>query len=167
MNEIINSQRNPTATINSNTYLNRSQASAGLFLINQSYGPNIGLSFGIPIFNGNIYKTQLKVNSVMQKQKSIEINALKNDLRRDMLIAYQEYQNAVADAKIEETNVTYAEENNMISTERFKKLQSNSIELRQAQLSLSEAQDRYINAQYRAQVAAYTLKFITGEISKF
>ncbi len=165
--KIINAQRIPTATLNSNTFLNRSQASAGLFLINQSYGPNIGLTFGIPIFNGNIYKTQLKVNAVMQKQKGIEVNSIKNDLKRDLLIAYQEYQNAVADAKIEETNVTYAEENNMISTERFKKLQSNSIELRQAQLSLSEAQDRYINAQYRAQVAAYTLKFITGEISKF
>jgi outer membrane protein TolC len=67
---------------------------------------------------------------------------------------------------LEEANVKLAEENNMIATERFKKLQSNSIELRQAQLSLIQAQDRYIEAQYRAQLGAMTLKFLAGEITK-
>jgi outer membrane protein len=69
-------------------------------------------------------------------------------------------------ARIEKENVKLAEENNFISTERFRKLFSNSIELRQAQLSLIEAQNRYINAQFRAQVAVNTLKFLSGEISK-
>ncbi len=164
--QIINSQRIPTATISSTTVLTRTKASAGLFLINQSFGPNIGLSVGIPIFNGNINKTQLKVNTVLQKQKDIEIELLKEDLKRDLHIAYQDFLTALKDAEMEGVNVKYAEENNFISTERFKKLQSNSIELRQAQLSLSDAQNRYINAQYRAQTAANTLKFIAGEISK-
>ncbi|MEY4660471.1 MAG: hypothetical protein RLZZ42_423, partial [Bacteroidota bacterium] len=69
--------------------------------------------------------------------------------------------------KIEEANVKLAEENNFISTERFRKLQSNSIELRQAQLSLIEAQDKYIDAQFQAQNAVSTLLFLSGEISKY
>ena len=48
--------------------------------------------------------------------------------------------------------------------ERFKKLQSNSIELRQAQLSLIEAQDRYITAAFRAKVASVNLQWLSGEI---
>jgi outer membrane protein TolC len=164
--QIITAQRIPTATLSSTTVLSRTKASAGLFLVNQSFGPNVGLSIGIPIFNGNINKTQLKVNSVLQKQKDIEIELLKEDLRRDLHIAYQDFLTAIKDAEMEGVNVKYAEENNFISTERFKKLQSNSIELRQAQLSLSDAQNRYINAQYRAQIAANSLKFIAGEISK-
>ena len=52
-------------------------------------------------------------------------------------------------SEIERANVKLAEENNFISTERFRKLQSNSIELRQAQESLSDAQDRFINARFR------------------
>lgn len=165
--KIINSQRLPTATLSTLTNLNRSKAGAGFFLTNQTLGPNLGLGIGIPIFNGNINKTQLKVNSIQQKQQDLQIELIKSQLQRDLLIAFQEYENAISVSKIEEKNVKFAEENNMISTERFKKLQSNSIELRQAQLSLIEAQDRFINAQYRAQVAAYTLQFITGEISKF
>lgn len=164
--KIINSQRMPTATVSSVTNLTKTKAGAGFFLTNQTFGPNLGLGIGIPIFNGNINKTQLKVNSVQQKQQSLQTELLKTSLQRDLLIAFQEYQNANAVSKIEETNVKFAEENNMISTERFRKLQSNSIELRQAQLSLIEAQDRFINAQYRAQVAAYTLLYLTGEISK-
>jgi outer membrane protein TolC len=108
----------------------------------------------------------LKVNSIQQKRQELQTEQLRALLQRDLLIAFQEYENAVSVSKVEESNVKLAEENNFISTERFKKLQSNSIELRQAQLSLIEAQDRYINAQYRAQIAATAIRFITGEISK-
>jgi outer membrane protein TolC len=165
--KIINSQRLPSVTLNTNTVLNRSKSTAGFFLTNQTFGPNIGLAVGIPIFNGNINKTQLKVNDVQIKQQDLQKDNLKNSLQRDLLIAYQNYVNAKETSKIEENNVKLAEENNMISTERFRKLQSNSIELRQAQLSLIEAQDRYIDAQYQAQIAVSTLLFLSGEISKY
>jgi outer membrane protein TolC len=164
---IINSQRLPSLTLNTNTILNRSKSTAGFFLTNQTFGPNIGLSVGVPIFNGNINKTQLKVNEIQVKQQSYQQESLKANLQRDLLIAYQDYINALENSKIEENNVKLAEENNMISTERFRKLQSNSIELRQAQLSLIEAQDKYIDAQYQAQIAVSTLLFLSGEISKY
>jgi len=164
--KIINSQRIPTATFSSVTTLNKSKAGAGFFLTNQTFGPNVGIGIGIPLFNSNINRTQAKVNKVLINQQDLQIDLLRTNLKRDLFIAYQEYQNAITVSKMEEMNVKFAEENNFISTERFKKLQSNAIELRQAQLSLIEAQDRYINAQYRALVAGYTLQFLTGEISK-
>lgn len=163
--KIIQSQRLPNLTLNSNAVLNKQRSAAGFFLSNQTFGPNIGLGLAVPLFNGNANRTQLKVNTIQQKQQDLQIEQIKVSLQRDMLIAFQEYQNAVEVADVEGANMKLAEENNMISTERFKKLQSNSIELRQAQLSLIEAQDRYINAQYRAQVAAAVLYFISGEIS--
>lgn len=165
--KIIYSQKLPTLTLNSAAFLNRTISTAGLFLTNQTYGPNVGLTVGVPIFQSNINKTQLRVNTVQQKQQNLEIEALRARIQRDLYIAYQEYQNAIEAAKVEEINVKLAEENNKISTERFRKLQSNSIELRQAQLSLNEAQDRYINAQYRAHIAATSILFIIGEISNF
>jgi outer membrane protein TolC len=164
--KIINSQRLPAVSLNTNTVLNRTRSTAGLFLVNQNFGPNVGLAIGIPIFNGNINKTQLKVNSIQQKRQDLQTSLLKAELERSLHVAFNDFQNAVSVSKIEEQNLKLAEENNFISTERFKKLQSNSIELRQAQLSLIEAQNRYIFAQFNAQLAATALKFITGEISK-
>jgi outer membrane protein TolC len=161
---IINSQRLPVVSLNSVTSFNRNKASAGLFLVNQTYGPNIGIGIGIPIYNSNIFKTQLRVNEVQQRQQQMVVDLLRTEIQRDMQIAYQEYQNALTQADLEAANVKLAEENEFISSERFKKLQGNSIELRQAQLSLIEAQDRLINARFRAKLAATTIQFLAGEL---
>ncbi|MFN5421677.1 MAG: TolC family protein [bacterium] len=165
--KIINSQRIPSLTLNSNTTLNRSRSKAGFFLTNQTFGPNIGVGVGIPIFAGNVTKTELKVNSVQQKRQDLQIDQIRTAILRDLYIAYQDYEYSLSLINVEEKNIKLAEENNMIATERFKKLQTNSIELRQAQLSLIEAQDRLIQAQYRAQLSAMTLKFLSGEITRF
>jgi outer membrane protein TolC len=161
---IINSQRLPVFSLNSVTNFNRNKSTAGLFLVNSSYGPNIGVSLAVPIYNSNIFKTQLRVNEVQQKQQAMQQELLKTQVQRDLLIAFQEYQTAIRIAEMEQKNVKNAEENNFIATERFKKLQGNTIELRQAQLSLIEAQDRYINAVFRSKIAALSIDLLTGEV---
>ena len=161
---VINSQRLPVLTLSSVTSYNRNNASAGLFLINQTYGPNIGVNLGLPIYNSNIFKTQLRVNDVQQKQQLLQIELIRTQVKRNLLIAHQEYSNAIAVAEVESKNVKIAEENNFISTERFKKLQGNTIELRQANLSLIDAQDRLINAEFRVKIAAITIQLIIGEV---
>ena len=161
---IINSQRLPVLTLGSVTSFNRNQATGGFFLTNQNFGPNIGVNLAVPIFNSNVTRTQLKANEIQQQQQVKRQELLKTEIGRDLQIAYDEFRNATGISELERENVRLAKENNFISTERFKKLQSNSIELRQAQLSLSEAQDRYINAAFRAKVAATTLQLLSGEM---
>lgn len=161
---IINAQRLPVLTLSSVTSFNRNKATGGFFLTNQTYGPNVGLNLAIPIFNGNITRTQLKTQDIRLQQQNLQTEELKTLIRRDLQIAYDEYMNALEVSTMEQKNVGLARENNFISTERFKKLQSNSIELRQAQLSLIEAQDRYITAAFRAKLASVNLQWLSGEI---
>lgn len=161
---IINSQRIPSLNITSNTNYNRNNSTAGFFLTNQTYGPNIGLNITLPIFNNNSAKTQIRVNNIQQQQQQYRKELIKSQIERDLLTSYQDLKNALDIADTEKKNITIAEENNFIATERFKKLQSNSIELRQAQLSLIQAQDRYINAMYRAKIASLSIQNIISEI---
>lgn len=161
---IIQSGRLPFVALNSNTNYNRNKASGGFFLTNQTYGPNIGLSIGIPIFNSNQFKTQLKTNTIQQRQQMMQKELLQNQLKQDVYTAFLEWENAANIAEVEKTNVTIASENNNIATERFRKLQGNSIELRQAQLSLIQAQDRFIEALYRQKLAAISIQLILGEV---
>lgn len=161
---IINSQKLPVLSLNSVTSFGLSKATGGFFLNNQTFGPNIGLGIAIPIYNSNIFKTQLRVNEAQQKQQQLLTDQLRNELQRDMQIAYEEYDNAIRTSEIERANVKLAEENNFISTERFRKLQGNSIELRQAQESLSNAQDRFIDSRFRIVLAATTMQLIAGEV---
>lgn len=161
---IVNAQRLPVLSLNTVSSFNRNKASGGFFLTNQTLGPNLGLNLAIPIFNGNTVRTQLKVADERLRQQELQTDLLRSEILRDMQVAYEEYRNAASNADIERQNVELAQENNFISTERFRKLQSNSIELRQAQLSLIEAQNRYINAAFRAKIASATLQFIAGEV---
>jgi len=161
---IVHAQRLPVLTLTSVSSFNRNQATGGFFLTNQTLGPNIGLNLAIPIFNGNSVRTQLKVSDARIQQQDLQIELLRSEILRDLQVAFEEYRNAASNAELERKNVELARENNFISTERFRKLQSNSIELRQAQLSLIEAQVRYINAAFRAKLASSTLQFIAGEV---
>lgn len=161
---IIQSGRLPVVSLNSNTNYNRTVATGGFFLTNQTYGPNIGLGVSVPIFNSNQFKTQLKVNTVQQRQQLIQKQLLQSQLQQDVYTAFLEWENAGKIAAVEKNNVQIATENNFIATERFKKLQGNSIELRQAQLSLIQAQDRYIDALYRQKLAATSIQLILGEV---
>jgi outer membrane protein TolC len=162
---IINAQRLPVLSLGSVSSFNRNQATGGFFLTNQTLGPNVGLNLAIPIFNGNSVRTQLKVADARIRQQELQTEILRTEILRDLQAAYDAFSNAVAISEVERQNVELARENNLISTERFRKLQSNSIELRQAQLSLIEAQDRYINAAFRAKLASTTLQFIAGDVT--
>jgi outer membrane protein len=162
----INSQRIPFLNLSSVTSFNRNKSDAGFFLSNQTFGPNLGLSLGIPIYNGNIFKTQSRINDVQQKTQSLVIENLANEVTLQLNNSYVEYLNAMKTVTIEEKNLDLASENNFISTERFKKAQGNSIELRQAQLSLVDAQYRLINAQFRAKLAEINMLLLAGEITE-
>jgi outer membrane protein TolC len=161
---IINAQKLPIVSLNSTTNYSRTIATGGLFLTNMTYGPNIGVSVSIPIFNTTAVKTQLKVNAIQFRQEELQKELIQTQLKQDILVAYQEYQNSISVAEIEKKNIVIAEENNFISSERFKKLQSNLIELRQAQSSLIQAQDRYINALFKAKMAANAIQYIIREL---
>ena len=57
-------QRYPSVYANSGYNYNRSQTAAGNVLLNQNYGPYIGLSLSIPIYNGSIFKRQQHVEEI-------------------------------------------------------------------------------------------------------
>jgi outer membrane protein len=160
----INSQRLPTVTLSSNINFGQNISNGGLFLRNISYGPNIGVNVGIPIFQGNVVKNQLKVQDIQIQNQQLLGNSLSDQIRASMVNNYNELVTAVQVAKAELVNIELAQENSFIAAERFRKLQSNSIELRLAQQSLIEAQTRLYNAQNRAKMAELSLLFLSGEL---
>jgi outer membrane protein len=160
----IHAQRLPVVSLNGNYNFGRSQNSAGFNLYTLNYGPTIGIGINIPIFNGNNFRNQLRVNEIQQQNNGLQTEWLQQQLNLSLYNAFSEYQTAMNTMETEEKNVRLAEENNMIAMERFRKLQSNSIELRQSELSVVDARTRFINAQFRAKVAEMQMKLLVGEV---
>jgi outer membrane protein TolC len=163
--EII-SQRLPSVTLNGNFNLSQSRNDAGFTLFNRNLGPNGNIGVAIPIFQGGNIKRQEQVADINIKNQQVIIDRLKNQVYTNLLNAYSNFQNALNLVKLEKNTLALIEENNVISTERFRKLAITSLELRQVQIDYINGQTRYINSLYMAKLAEAEMKLLAGDLSK-
>jgi outer membrane protein len=163
--EII-SQRLPSVTLNGNYNFNQSKNSAGQFLLNRNSGPSGNVGVVIPIFQGGNIKRQEQVADIGIKNQQIIIERLKNQVNTSLLNAYYNFQNALNLVTLEKNTLSLIEENNLIATERFRKLAITSLELRQVQIDYINGQTRYINSLYMAKLAEAEMKLLAGDLNK-
>lgn len=161
----INAAILPYVTLNGFYNFNRSSNSAGFNLFNQTYGPSGNIGLSVPLFNGGVTRKQLQVADVNIRNQQISIQKMKNDLKEAVQSAYINYQSALSTIELETNNLKLASENIVIATERYKKLNITSVELRQIQLSYNSTQFRLFNALYQAKTAEAMIALLTGDIS--
>lgn len=161
----INAAILPSVTLNGFYNFNRSSNSAGFNLFNQTYGPSGNIGLSVPLFNGGVTRKQLQVADVNIRNQQISIQKMKNDLKEAVQSAYINYQSALSTIELETNNLKLASENIVIATERYKKLNITSVELRQIQLSYNSTQFRLFNALYQAKTAEAMIALLTGDIS--
>jgi outer membrane protein len=159
--EII-SQRLPVVTLNGNFNFSQNKNDAGFTLFSRNSGPSGNIGISIPLFNGGNIARQQQVADVAIKTQQLTIDQLQNQLYRDLLNRFSVYTNALALAKLETQTLQLIEENNMIATERFKKMTITSLEWRQIQLDLINCQTRYLNALFTAKMAEVEMKLLAG-----
>lgn len=158
----INAQRLPSVTLNGGyTYL-RNKSQGGFTLLNQTNGPTGGIGLAIPIFNGGVVKQQLQVADISIRNQDAAIRNLRNQLQASLANAYHNYSNGLEVVKVTEKNLALIRENNQINLERFRKMSITSLELRQGQVSYSEAQNRLIAAQFQCKQAEAEMQLLCG-----
>ena len=160
------SQRLPSVTLNGNFNLAQSRNDAGFTLFNRNLGPSGNVGIAIPIFQGGNIKRQEQVAEIGIKNQQIVIDQLKNQVNTSILNAYYNFQNAINLVTLEKNTLALIEENNVIATERFRKLAITSLELRQVQIDYINGQTRYINSLYMAKLAEAEMKLLAGDLSK-
>lgn len=161
----IMSQRLPAVTFNTNFNLSQNRNDAGFNLFTRNLGPNGNIGIAIPLFQGGAVKAQERVADVQIKNQQVVIDRLKNQVNTNLINAYFNFQNALNLVELEKTTLKLIEENNMIATERFRKLAITSLELRQVQLDYINGQTRYINALFQAKLAEAEMKMLAGSLS--
>ncbi len=162
----VNAQRMPSANLSGAYNFSKTKNTAGLNLLNQTYGPSAGIGISIPIYNSGNIKRQLQVADINIKNQDIAIKQIKNQLQSALTTAYYNYTNGIRLADLEEKNLLLVKENNAINMERYKKMSITSVELRQGQINYTDAQTRLINALYQAKLAEAEMLLLTGEIAR-
>ncbi len=161
----LKAQMFPVVTLNGFYNFARNSSSAGFNLFNQTYGPSGSVGVAIPLFNGGLARKQLTIADIQIKNQNITLEETRNNIQTALTNAYINYNNSLKIVALENSNLQLATENIFIATERFKKLNITSVELRQIQISYNDAKTRLYNALYQAKLAEAQVALLTGDIA--
>jgi outer membrane protein TolC len=125
----------------------------------------IGLQLNVPIFSGF-----QKIQRVRQAQYTVlksknDLFNIKNSLNLDIKNSITTYTNSINSLDNQQRNLDLANEVLRVSKIKYEQGVGSSIEVTQAQTSLKEAENNYINALYNALISKVDTERATGKIN--
>jgi outer membrane protein TolC len=129
-------------------------------------GPNVGLKLGFSIFDGNRRREQRNARIEVENAQYSQAQ-LKQSLMADLATFWQAYQNNLEVIKLEQQNLVAAKENYEIAMERYLLGDLPGIEMREAQKSLLDAEERILTAEYNTKLCEISLMQISGNILEY
>ena len=133
---------------------NRSRGTLGL---------NAGVQVGFTIFDGNRRREQRNARIGIDNAR-LTRQRLEQSLRADLSNFWQAYRNNLEVILLEEENLIAAKENYEIAMERYLLGDLPGIEMREAQKSLLDAEERILTAQYNTKLCEISLQQISGNV---
>lgn len=155
----------PTIGLTGSYGWNKNNNNAASFLTTST---NTGLSGGINL-SWNLFDGGATINRVRNAKINLETQQLQKEnillsIERDFNNAWDDYMNKLDIYNIQDKNIVTAKNNFDRTQEKFKIGQVNSIEFRQAQINLLNAELSRSQAKYDAKLAELTLLQISGEL---
>lgn len=136
------------------TGTNRSRGTLGL---------NAGISVGFTLFDGNRRREQRNAR-IQIENAELTRQQLELSLRANLSNFWQAYRNNLEVILLEEENLVAARENYEIAMERYRLGDLPGIEMREAQKSLLDAEERILTAQYNTKLCEISLQQISGNV---
>lgn len=158
-------QRYPTIRASMGYSYSGNNASAGQLLLNQSYGPFVGLSLNIPIYNGSIYKRQEKIAEINTLNAAAQKDILLRDYRANIIKTYQAYTATLEQLESQKSNYRLASQLLELVLQRFQYRQATIVDVAQAQQSYITAAYSLVNYSFVAKSAEIELKRISFRLS--
>lgn len=155
----------PTASLSGSYGWNKSDNPATSFLAgSNSSGLNAGINLSWNIFDGGSTKTRVANAKIALENQEIlktqHIETIENTLNN----TFESFQNALFVIQAQEKNVLTNQNNFDRTQERYKLGQVTSIEFRQAQINLLNAQTALNNEKFNAKLIELELLQLTGDL---
>lgn len=141
----------------------RSDNAIGNVKTNNSFGPLIGGSLTIPIYQGGNVNRQINVSTIQLKTSEYYLESAKLALYTQLVNSLTDFEAQNNLLTIEKSNHSLAKENLEISIQRLRLGETTSLEIRQAQESYQESLTRLLNFEYNLKVAETKLKQLLAE----
>jgi outer membrane protein len=130
----------------------------------QTGGLSYGLAATFDVFDGFSRRRRLETSRLRTQQQEFATERTRTALLAGIESAYALYERSLALIDLEEVNVEAARQNAVVALERFRLGASTSIELREVQRALIDAESRLVAARFEAKAAEVDLRALTGRI---
>ena len=154
----VNARRFPSVNANTGYNYLLSQSSAGFTLLNQNYGPFLGLGVTVPIYLGSINIRQLKVAKVNTQNAVVQKEIVYQNFQNIAAKSWEAYISNLKLIESERQNYLLAQKLLNLITQKFQLGQATIVDIRVAQQSFENSGYRLNNLSYTAKVAEITLK---------
>lgn len=131
-----------------------------------NWGFSGGITIGFNIFDGN-RKREKRNASLAIRNAQLEREQVEQALRADLSNLWQAYRNNIRLLHLERQNLIAAKENHEIAKERYLLGDLSGIEMREAQKSLLDAEERILSAEYDTKMCEISLLQLSGKITAY
>lgn len=131
-----------------------------------NWGGSAGVTVGFNLWDGN--RQREKRNAKIEiANAELQRNQLELALKAELGNLWQAYRNNIQLLNLERQNVVTARENHEIAKERYMLGDISGIEMREAQKSLLDAEERLISVEYQTKLCEISLLQISGDASNY
>ena len=129
----------------------------------KQWGADFGVTLGFKLFDGNRSRERRNAKIAIQNAE-LEQQDLELSLYSDLADLWQAYENNTRLLALERQNVFAARENYAIAHERYLLGDLSGIEMREAQKSLLDAEERILVVEYNTKLCEISLLQLSGNI---
>jgi outer membrane protein TolC len=133
----------------------------------QRLGFNYGLTVGFSLFDGLNRRREQRNARIRIHNSELLMQQLELSLRADHSTLWMAYRNNIELWELEKKNLVVAQENYAIAIERYRLGDLAGIELREAQNSLLEAEERRSISEYNIKLCEISLLQLSGQALKY
>ena len=156
----------PYVKLNANYGYTHNNITQGATAKRDNWGGNLGVTVGFNLFDGN--RRRERRNAQIQLENAeLTQTELRQALRADLADLWQAYQNNLRLLTLERENLIAAQENHYIAQERFMLGDLSGIQMREAQQSLLDAEERIREAEYSTKLCEISLMQISGQVMHY
>lgn len=131
-----------------------------------NWGGDVGVTVGFNLFDGNRRRERRNAQINIDNAELARLD-LQNTLQADLTDLWQAYKNNLQLLALERENLITAKENHYIACERFMLGDLSGIEMREAQQSLLDAEERILEAEYNTKLCEISLRQLSGGIMQY
>jgi outer membrane protein len=160
----VGSYRYPSASLSLGYNYSHVANPEGFTILNQAFGPYVGLGLTIPIFNGGIYKRQQEIAGINVNTAKIQKDTLLLNVQSSAVKNWQAYLSNLKQLETAKQNFDLSQKLLNLVLMRFQYKVATIVDVTLAQQSFESAGFQLVNTSYAAKAAEVQLRRLANQL---